>query len=248
MLAGISEEELKKVQKELNGQFPDSHLETYQADVSRPEEIKALVKKTTDVFDGIDVLVNAAGIYGPIGPSEKIDLAHWKKTFEVNTFGTFQMIREVAPAMQSQRKGKIINFSGGGDGPLSRFSAYSASKAAVVRLTETLAEEFKEYNIDINVIAPGAVNTQFLEQALAAGEELVGKERYQKLLKQKKEGGTAPELAASLCVFLASSCSDGLSGKFLSAVWDDWKNLDKEKIEKLMKNNIFTLRRVNPSS
>jgi NAD(P)-dependent dehydrogenase (short-subunit alcohol dehydrogenase family) len=109
-----------------------------------------------------------------------------------------------------------------------------------------LAEEAKENHIDINVIAPGAVNTKILDDALAAGEKAVGKERYAAMLKQKEEGGASAEKAAELCVFLASGASDGLSGKFLSAVWDDYKSWDAKKIKEIMASDAYTLRRVKP--
>ncbi len=242
MLASRSGEELASTGEELKKNYAD--VFTCMADVSDPKTAKHLAQETLKALGGIDILVNAAGVYGPIGPSVSVDLGEWKKTFEVNLFGTFYMFQEVAPLMMKQKRGKIINFSGGGDGPLPNFSAYNASKVAVVRLTETLAAEMKEYHIDINAIAPGPVNTKILNDALAAGEAAVGKERYRVFLKQKKEGGVPPEKAAELCVFLAGGASDGLTGKFLSAVWDDYKKWDKKKIEEIMKSDAYTLRRV----
>ena len=249
MLAARSFEELKITKAELkknisvNRRKSAPFIEIYEVDVSDPKQVKNLIEKTVSSLGGIDILVNAAGIYGPIGPSHEVDLNEWKKTYEINLFGTFGIYQKVIPAMK-KTGGKIINFSGGGDGPLPNFSAYNSSKAAVTRLTETLAEEVKEYNIDINVIAPGAVNTHFLDVALEAGEEKTGKERYQKLLEQKKSGGTPPEKTAELCVFLASSDSDGLTGKYLSSVWDKWRTWDKNKIAEIMKSDIYTLKRV----
>jgi 3-oxoacyl-[acyl-carrier protein] reductase len=79
---------------------------------------------------------------------------------------------------------------------------------------------------------------------LKAGEA-AGKEELAKAIKQKQEGGTPPEKAAELAVFLASSQSDGLTGRLISAVWDDWKNFDREKITDIMNKEIFTLRRID---
>ena len=242
MLIARSVDELLAAKNELSDGFKS--VEIYKADVTDSTDVKNLVKKTLKIFGKIDILVNAAGIYGPIGSSLDVDFDKWKQTFEINVFGTFNLMQRVLPIMIKKGRGKIINFSGGGDGPFPRFSAYNSSKAAVVRLTETMAAEVKDYHIDINAIAPGPVNSRFLQQALEAGEEAVGKKRYQALLKQKNEGGVPPEKAANLCVFLASSASDGLTGKFLSAVWDDWKNWDKNKIAQIMKSDKYTLRRV----
>jgi NAD(P)-dependent dehydrogenase (short-subunit alcohol dehydrogenase family) len=243
MLAARSEEELLAVKQELKKDF--GGIETCRADVSSPSDVAALIKAMTKTFGGeFDVLVNAAGIFGPIGPFEGLDFDAWKKTFDINVFGTFNTIQAVAPFMKKAGYGKIINFGGAGDGALPRFSAYSASKGAVARLTETIAAELKDSHIDVNAIAPGPVNTKFLDDALAAGEKAVGAEQYKKLLSQKEAGGTPPELAGELCVFLASSASDGLTGKMISAKWDNWKQWDKKKIEEIMKSDIYTLRRV----
>ncbi len=242
MIAARSGEELEAAKNELSREFDG--VEIFRADVSKKEEIDSLVAAAVASFGKIDILVNAAGIYGPIGPSHEVDFDKWEETFAINVFGTFRMIQKVLPTMMQAKRGKIINFSGGGDGPLPRFSAYNSSKVAVVRLTETLAAEAKDYAIDINAVAPGPVNTKFLDEALRAGEALVGKERYKALLRQKEDGGMPPEKTAELCVFLASSKSDGLSGKLLSAVWDNWQKWDKEKIKTIMQSEMYTLRRV----
>ncbi len=237
-------EETSKTIEELSKEF--SGVAGMVCDVSNEADVDRVVRETAEKLGSIDILVNAAGIYGPIGPTLEIDTAHWRKTYEINVFGTLYMIRSAGKLMKDKKAGKIVNFSGGGDGPLPNFSAYNSSKVAIVRLTETLAEEFKPFGIEINAIAPGAVNTKFLDEALAAGEEKVGKERYQKLLKQKQEGGTPPEKTAELCVFLGSSDSDGLTGKFLSAAWDAWYEWDAKKIQEIMGGSAFTIRRVDP--
>lgn len=246
MIAARSSEELSRAKEELSNNFSagGGGVEICATDVSRPADVEDLVQKTLKTFGKVDILVNAAGIYGPIGLSTSVDFEKWKETFAVNVFGTFNLLQKVLPLMIKENKGKVINFSGGGDGPLPRFSAYNSSKVAVVRLTETIAAEVKDYNVDMNAIAPGPVNTKLLHEALAAGEEATGKERYQVLLKQKETGGVPRELTAELCVFLASSVSDGLTGKFLSAQWDDWKSWTREDIKKISQSERFTLRRV----
>ena len=241
MLSARSKDELEKTQSDLKKNFPAPVI--FPADVSIYTSVKSLVQETKKAFGKIDILVNAAGIYGPIGPTFEIDVDLWRKTYEINVFGTFHMIREILPLMIKNRSGKIINFSGGGDGPLPNFSAYNSSKVAIVRLTETVATEVMDFGIDINCIAPGPVNTNFLEEALKAGEEKVGKSRYQEFLKQKAEGGVAPEKSAALSTFLASSVSNRLTGKFLSAVWDDWRKWDKKTIKEISKTDLYTLRR-----
>jgi NAD(P)-dependent dehydrogenase (short-subunit alcohol dehydrogenase family) len=213
-------------------------------DVSKRPDIHRLVAATVERFGRIDVLINAAGVYGPIGPFVGIDLDQWTAAIEINLMGAVFAIHAVLPHMLAQRKGVIINFSGGGAvQPLPRFSAYGTSKAAVVRLTETLAEEVKESGVRINAIAPGAVNTRLLDQVLAAGES-AGTAFYAKALEQKENGGTPPERAAELAVFLASSLGQGVTGRLISAVWDDWKSLPARASE-LGRSALFTLRRID---
>lgn len=243
VLASRVKSYLEATRQELEGFGPS--VKIFPADVSQESEVKALVAFTLNEFRDISILVNCAGIYGPIGFVTDLDSKKWREAIEINLFGTFLCIKAVLPTMIKNRKGKIINLSGGGAAsPFPRFSAYSASKAAVVRLTETLADEVKEYNIDINAIAPGGVNTRLLEQALVAGEA-AGKDFLAKAIKQKREGGTPPEAVAELAVFLASAKSDGLTGRLISLIWDGWREIPR-RLPEIMSSDIYTLRRIVP--
>lgn len=215
-------------------------------DVSNVEQVKALVEETIKQFGKIDILVANAGIYGTKGPIEEVDWAEWSTAIDINLKGTVLQCREVIPHFKERRYGKIVILSGGGaTQPMPNLSAYAASKAGVVRFAETLALEVKEFNIDVNTVAPGALNTRLLDEILEAGPEKVGKGFYEKSLKQKETGGTALEIGANLCTFLGSSVSDGVTGKLISAVWDPWAKLP-EYLEELNNSDIYTLRRIVP--
>ncbi len=215
-------------------------------DVSDDKSVCALFSEIEQYFGPLDVLVNNAGMYGPMGPSEDVPLESWKRAIEINLLGTFVPIRYAVHQMKSKGRGKIINLSGGGaTSPLPRFSAYAASKAAVVRLTETLAEELRPHSIDVNAIAPGPLNTRLLSEVLAAGPQVVGAEFYEKALKQQSSGGAPLEKAADLCVYLASSLSDGITGKLISALWDPWPKLHEFRTQ-LNTSDIYALRRITP--
>jgi 3-oxoacyl-[acyl-carrier protein] reductase len=151
----------------------------------------------------------------------------------------------VIPFMKQNRSGRIINFSGGGDGPYPRFTAYASSKGAILRFTESLASELKEYNIYVNAIAPGAVNTTFLKEGLKAGPKKTGKDTFAKLLEQEKSGGVSPEKAANLILFLASDEAEGLTGKMISAIWDKWQDIPKH-LKILNESDIWNMRRIKP--
>jgi NAD(P)-dependent dehydrogenase (short-subunit alcohol dehydrogenase family) len=225
---------------------PGQAVHALAGDVSRPEDCEAAVDEAVRHFGGLTVLVNNAGVYGPMGRLENVDWKEWEEAIRVNLLGTALMCRAALPPMRARGYGKIVNLSGGGaTGPLPRFSAYAASKAAVVRLTETLAEEVRDDHIDVNAIAPGALNTRLLDQVLEAGPDKVGREFHERAVKQRDEGGVPLEKGAALAAFLASARSDGITGRLLSAVWDDWERLAERRAE-LEGSDVYTLRRIVP--
>jgi NAD(P)-dependent dehydrogenase (short-subunit alcohol dehydrogenase family) len=215
------------------------------ADVSKPEEVRQVISRAENDLPRIDGLVNNAAVLGPTDLVEKTEWGEWVRTIEINLLGTVLLCRAVVPVFRRQGYGKIVNLSGGGaTAPRPRFSAYAASKAAVVRFTETLAQETGGTGIDVNAVAPGALNTRLLDEVVAAGPEKAGSE-YERAMKQKQEGGESLERAAELCVFLLSSASDRISGKLVSAVWDPWPTLADRRLE-LNQTDIYTLRRIRP--
>ena len=219
----------------------------HSADVSRPEDVDDLTARALRAFPRLHVLVNNAGVYGPIGPIEDVDWHAWVRAIEINLFGSILMCRAVLPHFKTHRAGKIVQLSGGGaTNPLPRISAYAASKAAIVRFAETLAEEVREYGIDVNAVAPGALNTRLLDEILAAGPAGSGKAFYERSVKQKDHGGTPLETGAGLTVFLGSEASNGITGKLLSAVWDPWETLGEHR-EDLEHTDVYTLRRIVPA-
>jgi NAD(P)-dependent dehydrogenase (short-subunit alcohol dehydrogenase family) len=225
---------------------PDQKLKWLKADISKPTDVEAIRDSSIQAFGRIDILVNNAGVYGPIGNFEEGDWQQWCDAININLLGTVAMSRAIVPQMKRQQYGKIINLSGGGaTSPLPRFSAYGASKAAVVRFTETIAVELAASHIDVNAIAPGSLNTRLLDQVLEAGPERVGEDFYKRSIKQREEGGASLELAAELAVFLASAESDGISGRLISAIWDEWRKFPLYR-ERIKKSDVFTLRRIIP--
>jgi 3-oxoacyl-[acyl-carrier protein] reductase len=248
LLVARGEELLRQVERELSplASHKNQVVCCAPGDVSEPESCQTIVRRAREAFQNLTILVNNAGVYGPMGPLEEVCWEEWVRAVQINLFGTVLMCRAVIPLLRAQGYGKIINLSGGGaTAPLPRLSAYAASKVAIVRLTETLAEELRDRHIDVNAIAPGALNTRLLDEVLAAGPEKVGKDFYERALKQRDQGGVSLDKGAALAVFLASAASDGISGRLLSAVWDKWANLP-EKRDELRKSDVYTLRRITP--
>ncbi|HSI84125.1 MAG: SDR family NAD(P)-dependent oxidoreductase [Candidatus Methylacidiphilales bacterium] len=219
-------------------------------DVSKADDVARFIREATEALGGVDVLINNAGIVGPIGRIEEVDYADWIKTLEINLLGVVHTCRQVIPLLKQNSatqgaRGKIINISGGGaTNPMPRCSSYAASKAAVVRITETMAEELREFGIDVNAVAPGAMRTRMMQQVLEAGPEKAGEDYYKRNVKWMEEGATPPDLGAKLCAFLASDQSNGITGKLISAQWDPWTTLS-EHVEDL-RSDIYTLRRIVP--
>jgi NAD(P)-dependent dehydrogenase (short-subunit alcohol dehydrogenase family) len=217
------------------------------ADVSLPMQVGQLVSATLDVFPQLHILVNNAGVYGPLGFIEDVDWEAWVEAIEINLFGSILTCRALLPHFKSQRYGKIVQLSGGGaTHPLPRISGYAASKAAIVRFAETLAEEVRDDRIDVNSIAPGPLNTRLLDEVLTGGPERVGQAFYERSLKQKEQGGAPLDRGATLAVFLGSAASDGITGKLLSAMWDPWETLAEHR-DDLRRTDVYTLRRIVPA-
>jgi NAD(P)-dependent dehydrogenase (short-subunit alcohol dehydrogenase family) len=244
VLAARTAEEIVRVADRIRA--GGARAEVVTADVSRPRDVAAMTHAALALTGRVDILVNAAGIYGPIGLLWDVDEDAWWRALEVNLRGTFLCCHAVLPHMVARQRGKIINFSGGGaTSPLPRFTAYGVSKTAVVRLTETLAEEVKEFNIQVNAIAPGAVATRLQDDVMAAGQragELFARIRR---LRETGEGGTPPEVAAELARFLASERSGSLTGKLIAAPHDGWQGWDAERVSSLMAAPWLTLRRMD---
>lgn len=246
-LLARNREELAKTKEEFSSAHP-GRIFYVAADVSQYAEMDRGYEEIKKKFGSVDILVNGAGILGALGPFSAMDIDEWETAIRVNFFGTAYAMRTVLPGMIEKGHGKIINFSGGGStAPRPFFSSYGTAKTAVVRLTETVGEELRQQHsaISVNAIAPGVVNTRLLDETIKAGPEKVGKAEYEDALKRKDQGGDGPARAAGLAVFLASSLSDGLTGRLISAVWDNWRDIPTH-LKEIMDSDIYTLRRIKP--
>jgi NAD(P)-dependent dehydrogenase (short-subunit alcohol dehydrogenase family) len=244
VICARSEDRLRAAQDELAG-LGEVHV--HAADVASPEAVEALVAAAVDRLGGLDVLVNNAGVYGPKGAIDEVDWAEWAKAIEINLMGSVLPARFAVPHLRRAHHGKVVQLSGGGaTSPMPFLSAYAASKAAVIRFVETLAGEVAGDAIDVNAIAPGALNTRMLDEVIAAGPEAVGEGFYAKAVQQRDSGGTPLARGADLAVYLGSRQSDGITGRLLSAVWDPWEHLEQHASD-LDGTDIYTLRRIIPS-
>ena len=241
-LAARTLSELEETAREAEALGALTHV--VQVDVTNEEEVAEMVRQTVERFSTIDVLVNNAGAVGPVGPIHETDVAEWVRTIQVNVVGMYLCCRAVMPLMLRNDRGKIINLGGAGATIAWRStSAYSTSKAAVVRLTEGIAFELQGSNVQANILGPGSIHTRLWEE-LRDGAEAAGDSALFELGQRVTSGGGAPmDRAADLAVFLASDDSAQLSGRLISSVTEDLDAL-KPRIPEIMASDAYTVRRV----
>lgn len=238
---------LEQVRRELLARaVPGQRVEAIPADVSSKADVQRLMDHALAAFPQVHVLVNNAGIYGPMGPIEDVDWDEWVRAIEVNLLGSVLCCRALVAHFKAHRYGKIVQLSGGGaTQPLANITAYAASKAAIVRFAESLADETRDFGIDVNSVAPGALDTRLLDQLLENGPDRVGHAFYDRMVSLKAKGGTPLAVGAALAVYLGSAASDGITGRLLSAPWDPWESLAGHLAD-LQRTDVYTLRRIVP--
>jgi NAD(P)-dependent dehydrogenase (short-subunit alcohol dehydrogenase family) len=247
LLCARNAEPLEQAARELKGIAKTGQKILWKVcDVSDEAQVTELAEMALHELGGCDALVNNAGILGPVGPLEETPWTDWKRTLEIDLYGVVLPCRAFIPTMKKKGCGKIINLSGGGaTGPRPFFSAYAAAKTAVVRVTEILADELRPFHIDVNAVAPGPLDTRLMAEGLVAGPDKMGQKAYDEMLQVAQGGYESPESAVELCLFLAGSASEGISGRLISARWDAWKELAAHRDE-LAASDIYTLRRIVP--
>jgi NAD(P)-dependent dehydrogenase (short-subunit alcohol dehydrogenase family) len=186
------------------------------ADVSNIDEVKTTVEEAITQFDAIDILVNNAGHQGPGSPVWEVAPEAWRRTVDVNLWGTFLFCRQVIPHMINRRSGRVINVaSGAGIHPMPFFSGYSASKAAVIHFTRTIAEELSPFGVTANAMGIRGI-TRMWQDVLEAGP---GGGTTTESIKSQYKAGMRPEIEENIPVFifLASDESRHVTGQYLEA-------------------------------
>ena len=187
-------------------------------DVSKFEDVQALFVKAQSISGNVDILVNNAGIPGPVSPIAEVNIDQWRLCAEINLFGAMYCMREAARIMCAQKSGSIINMSSlmGIQGYPMR-SAYTATKFALVGMTEAVAREVGPDNVRVNALLPGAVSGENMDRILARRAEAEGKpaedierENYTDVAALKR--WVAPEEVAKAALFYASDASSAVTG------------------------------------
>lgn len=230
--------------------FAKRHPESFHAsrcDVGVWSDMERAAEEVAAAWPHVDGLITCAGLQGEVGRTLSADPVRWSATVRANLDGTFHSLRAFdALLARAPRRAKMICFSGGGaTKPRARFSAYGVAKTGIVRLVETIAEEERGRPLDINAVAPGAINTRLTDEVLALGPAVVGEAEFAAAQKQKTNGGASREKVLGLVDWLLSPASDGITGRLISAPWDPWPTLGDRTAE-IAASDIYTLRRIVP--
>ena len=208
-LNDVDEAAVRELAADISGAVP------FPADVSDPAAAVGMIEAVLARFGAIDVLVNGAGIEGPLAAVENLDPAEVRRVFDVNVMAGFWLCRAVVPVMKRQGRGRIVNLaSGAGLAGGALASPYHASKHAVVGLTRSLARELGPHRIAVNAVCPGYVDSPMVERILDATEAATG-QRLQ-VTDQVPMGRLAdPDEVASTVAFLALDAPEYLTGTSL---------------------------------
>jgi 3-oxoacyl-[acyl-carrier protein] reductase len=213
-------------------------------DVSSRDSTTQMIEELQRLDIRVDVLICNAGVIGPIDRLLEIELADWQDAFNINLYGTLNLILEFLPSMIHRKQGRVIHISGGGaTSPISGMTSYAASKVAAVRLIETLALEYGDSGVTFNSVAPGMLQTKLLDQMLNAGPERIGEKLYLKSLSKAESQTDSTSQAIDLIDFLASEVSVGINGKLISAEWDNWSEWTN-RLNEIKSSDLYTLRRI----
>jgi NAD(P)-dependent dehydrogenase (short-subunit alcohol dehydrogenase family) len=220
-------------------QTPSSGVLSAAGDVRDPDQMQRVVEAVTDRLGNIDVLIACAAIQGPVGPFLDSHSHQWFETFDTNLLGFMNACRAVLPQMIARRSGKVIAMIGDGvSSGRPNFALYAAANAAIARFVETVADEIRENNVQINCLNPGATYTSMTDEVLKAGDR-AGSRELEACEQLRITGGIAAERQIRMALFLASERSNHVSGKVIS-VHDDLKRLTDEN----MRADSYTLRRL----
>ncbi len=206
----------------------------FRMDVRNIEEIREMVEETLDTFGKIDILVNNAGI-NIIEPSTEVSEENFDKTINTNLKGTFFCTQAVGKKMIEQNSGKIINISSiNGKFAFPNAVAYNASKAGIIMLTRTLAQEWGKYNINVNAVCPGFMKTTMLEEIQKEDKKII-QNRIEKIPLGKFAN---PEDLVGTVIFLSSKASDYITGHalFVDGGWSiGWEGVEKASLDSELK-------------
>jgi 3-oxoacyl-[acyl-carrier protein] reductase len=213
-LAELNQEAMEKTAAELG----NNQVLAVQTDVASHDSVAALVEKTVEAFDRVDILVNCAGIPQAFTPIEELTEVQWDRLLNVNTKSIYLTAKHVVPFMKRQLGGAIVNIASiAGVRARPGLNAYCASKGAAIMLTKALAIELAPYHIRVNAINPGPAETPMLGQFLN-GDVAQKESAMKKIFLDSVPLGTLiqPDDIAQAVLYLSSDLSKIVTGEILN--------------------------------
>ncbi len=221
----------------------------FALDVTDVGAVRAAMDQVCSDLGPPQALVTAAGIYGTVGDVAATAPERWRQAIDVNLMGVYNFCHFILPHMIAAGGGSIVNLAGGGaSGPLDHLSSYGVSKAAIVRLTDSLAAEAAPAGIRANAVLPGPVDSPMQDQLLSAGDKAGHWFEKIRALREKGEGGVAPERTVALLDFLLFGRGKALSGRLLSARYDRFESWSDDQIAQIAASPLYSLRRIDPAT
>jgi short-subunit dehydrogenase len=226
----------------LKNQYASQSFHAYPIDLSDQQAVSTLL---SSLDHEVDVLINNAAIQGPVGHGWENSASAVSACMQVNLLSPMALCQWVIPTMLARQTGNIINLAGGGaTAPRQYFSTYAVAKTGLVRYSECVAAELANTPLRINCISPGVMATDMVRTMLTHDAQWLHaseKSKMQTALSRSNSFAAATEC----CLFLASAQCGNVSGKLISAEWDDWQALPKWQ-GVLNASDIYTLRRIVP--
>jgi NAD(P)-dependent dehydrogenase (short-subunit alcohol dehydrogenase family) len=215
-----------------------------RCDVSSEAEVKAFFGQVAERARCLDAVIHCAGILGPLGAFETTKTEQWLETITTNLVGTYLVAKHALPLLLPERRPRILVLSGGGAfDPMPCVSAYGASKAATVRLVETLAVELQARNIAVNAVAPGFAPTEIHSATLAVGRERAGG-HFDNTLKHLSKWDDSMDVPVDCIRYMISDRAIKLTGKTISARHDPWGEPEfDEHIDEIMASPLYSTQR-----
>jgi short-subunit dehydrogenase len=242
LIGGRDSMELNRLRGVLDKKHPEKILGTVVTDLSDPSQWDQ-TSKELDNFQ-INGYVNCSGVQGAIGLVSDLEVRELSRVLNINLISAVYFTKHFLSKSAKKDKISIIHFSGGGASS-SRpfFNSYSLSKTALVRFVENVANEFEE--IKINAIAPGIMPSDMQSQILQS-ELLINSKEHTSAkdsMESVKDNIASDTTVLRLVEYLLSDTSDGISGKLISAKWDNWVDWNSH-LDKLRGSDLYTLRRI----
>jgi 3-oxoacyl-[acyl-carrier protein] reductase len=241
LLSARDDDRLKEISGTLALQYPKQEFRFFSCDLAAPETWEGVATRLKDFR--VNQYVNCSGIQGSLAPSLELSYEEIKRVFNVNLFSSIFFTNYFCKNLRNGEKLSIIHFSGGGaTNPRPKFMSYSLSKTALVRFVENFGAENENPNIRINAVAPGIMPSR-MQDEIIQNLDLRDSKDHLNAVESLLTGNFDSSKLFNLCDFLLSDMSEGITGKLISAEWDNWAEW-LNHLSEIRNTDLYTLRRI----